>query len=269
MELANTLFRYRGTEVAGTRRVGRGDPPAAADAGAGRAAHHRGAVEPPRRRGRRAVGRRSTPSPGPRSMPPRSSSRPARSRSRSTASCATGSIVAADATAERDRGGRAGEREDRRPSSPAGRRIGSSSPAAGGWSTSSSGDRAVRGRRRVRSVPRGIDARGRRRSRGRSVRPSSTALPGAVEWFDPGNGLLAIGTAAVDARPAVRDHPAPRPTSTSSWSTASTCRTRTVGSRGRASGPGTSRSAPSTTRRRPGRGPRSRRRSPTGPLAPG
>ena len=55
MELANTLFRYRGTAVAGSRRVGRGHPPAAADAGPGRAAHHRGAVEPPPGRGRRAV----------------------------------------------------------------------------------------------------------------------------------------------------------------------------------------------------------------------
>ena len=37
MELTNTLFRYRGTPVAGDSRVGRGDPAAAADAGPGRA----------------------------------------------------------------------------------------------------------------------------------------------------------------------------------------------------------------------------------------
>ena len=56
MELSNTLFRYRGTAVAGTPGLGRGDPAAAADAGPGRAAHHRGVVEPPPRRGRRAMG---------------------------------------------------------------------------------------------------------------------------------------------------------------------------------------------------------------------
>ena len=41
-------------------RLGRGDPAAAADAGAGRAAHHRGAVVAPPGRGRRAVVARST-----------------------------------------------------------------------------------------------------------------------------------------------------------------------------------------------------------------
>ena len=67
MELTNMLFRYRGTAVAGAAGVGRGDPPAAADAGAGRAAHQRGAVEPPPGRGRRGVVVDPRPARGPRS----------------------------------------------------------------------------------------------------------------------------------------------------------------------------------------------------------
>ena len=91
MELANMLFRYRGTAVAGGAGVGRGDPPAAADAGARpRRTSPRscGAAAWPRPASR---GPRSTPSPGRRSIRRPSSRRPARSRSRSTASCATGS----------------------------------------------------------------------------------------------------------------------------------------------------------------------------------
>ena len=61
MELTNTLMRYRGTEVAARPRVGRGGPAAAADAGAGGAAHHRGAVVAPAGRGAARSGRRSTP----------------------------------------------------------------------------------------------------------------------------------------------------------------------------------------------------------------
>ena len=55
MELTNLLFRYRGTEVAGGAGLGRGRPPAAADAGAGGAARHRGALVAAPRGGRRAV----------------------------------------------------------------------------------------------------------------------------------------------------------------------------------------------------------------------
>ena len=55
MELANTLFRYRGTEVAGRGRLERGDPADAADAGAGCAAHLRGALVPGGRRDRNVV----------------------------------------------------------------------------------------------------------------------------------------------------------------------------------------------------------------------
>ena len=73
MELSNTLFRYRGTSVAGIAGLGRGDPPAAADAGAGGAAHHRGAVEPAPGRRRASRGSRSTPRRGRRSTRPRSS----------------------------------------------------------------------------------------------------------------------------------------------------------------------------------------------------
>ena len=90
MELTNTLFRYRGTTGRRPARVGRGDPAAAADAGAGRAAHHRGAVVAAARGRRASRGRRSTPSRGRRSTSAPSSRRPARCRSRSTASCATG-----------------------------------------------------------------------------------------------------------------------------------------------------------------------------------
>jgi leucyl-tRNA synthetase len=67
MELANVLFRYRGTAVAGRRGLGRGRPPAAADAGARGAPYQRGAVEPrlaetgrPGRRSTARRGRRST-----------------------------------------------------------------------------------------------------------------------------------------------------------------------------------------------------------------
>ena len=91
MELANVavpLPRHVGRRAA---RVGRGRQAAAADAGAGRAAHQRGAVVAPPGRARRAVGVDPRPARGRRSTSARSSSRPARSRSRSTASCATGS----------------------------------------------------------------------------------------------------------------------------------------------------------------------------------
>ena len=44
MELTNLLMRYRGTPAAGTPGLGRGRPPAAPDAGAGRTAHRRGAL---------------------------------------------------------------------------------------------------------------------------------------------------------------------------------------------------------------------------------
>ncbi len=47
MELTNLLMRYRGTRCGQHGRLGRGRAPAAADAGAGRAAHRRGAVVPP------------------------------------------------------------------------------------------------------------------------------------------------------------------------------------------------------------------------------
>ena len=56
IELANTLMRYRGTSVAGAAGVGRGGPAAAADAGAGGAAHHRGALVAPAGSRERAVG---------------------------------------------------------------------------------------------------------------------------------------------------------------------------------------------------------------------
>ena len=64
MELANLLFRYRGTEVAGGAGLGRGGPAPAADAGPRGAARHRGALGAPPRGGRVAPGRRSTPSAG-------------------------------------------------------------------------------------------------------------------------------------------------------------------------------------------------------------
>ena len=71
------------------RGVGRGDPAAAADAGAGSAAHHRGAVEPAADGRGRALVIDPQRRPGPRSTCPRPRRRPARSRCRSTASCAT------------------------------------------------------------------------------------------------------------------------------------------------------------------------------------
>ena len=55
MELTNLLMRYRGTRGRRHSRLGRGDPPAPAHAGAGRAAHRRGALGPP------AGGRRAKP----------------------------------------------------------------------------------------------------------------------------------------------------------------------------------------------------------------
>ena len=99
MELTNTLFRYRGTAVAGA---------AAWDEAirllllmlAPAAPHITEELWTPARWRRPASrGRRSTPSPGRRSTPPRPPSRPARSRSRSTASCATRSSSPADASA--------------------------------------------------------------------------------------------------------------------------------------------------------------------------
>ena len=91
MELSNTLFRYRGS--VGRRRpgVGRGDAPAAADARARGAAHHRGAVVAPPGRAPASRGRRSTRRPGRPSTRPPCRSRRARCRSRSTARSATGS----------------------------------------------------------------------------------------------------------------------------------------------------------------------------------
>ena len=99
MELANTLFRYRGHG----RRRARAEWDEAIRLlllmlAPGGAAHQRGAVEPPPGRGRRAVGLDPHASvAGGRPDAP-SSSRPARSRSRSTASCATRSSSPADAT---------------------------------------------------------------------------------------------------------------------------------------------------------------------------
>ena len=160
MELANTLFRYRGHGGRRLGGVGRGDPAAAADAGAGRAAHHRGAVEPPPRRGRRAVvvdpqpgvargrpgggGRGDPRDPGPGQ---RQAARQGRRRRRRLG--------------RRHRGGGPRTRADPRRSSTAGRRTGSSSPAAASSSTSSSGDGDVGA---TRSTSTGTWTRPRRRS---------------------------------------------------------------------------------------------------------
>ena len=138
MELANTLFRYRGTPVAGGPEWDEAIRPAAADAGAGRAAHHRGAVEPAAGGGRRARGRRSTRSRGPRSTSPPWPRRPARSRSRSTASCATKLTVPVDIDEAALEAAGAGQPEDRGGPRRPRRRDASSTPAAGSWSTSSS-----------------------------------------------------------------------------------------------------------------------------------
>ena len=89
MELTNLLMRYRGTDGRRHDRLGRGRPAAAADAGARRAAHRRGAVVPAPggRRGAVALDPRRDVAVAsiPRSWPPTRSSCP----SRSTASCAT------------------------------------------------------------------------------------------------------------------------------------------------------------------------------------
>ena len=60
MELSNVLMRYRGTYAAGLPELGRGGPAAAADARAGGAAHHRGALVAPSRGRRASRGARST-----------------------------------------------------------------------------------------------------------------------------------------------------------------------------------------------------------------
>ncbi len=87
-ERPDAVPRNRRRRLAG---VGRGGPPIAADARAGRPAHHRGAVVAAAGCEGRAHGPRSIPRHGRRSTRQRSSRRPARSRSRSTASSATSS----------------------------------------------------------------------------------------------------------------------------------------------------------------------------------
>ena len=91
MELANVLMRYRGTTRRRRARVGRGGPAAAADARAGGAAHHRGAVVAPRWTRAARPWSSIHLQRWPRSTSRSSSRRRARSRSRSTASSATGS----------------------------------------------------------------------------------------------------------------------------------------------------------------------------------
>ena len=148
MELANTLFRYRGTVVAGSAEWDEAIEllllmlaPAAP--------HITEELWSRRLAAAGAPGRRSTPRPGRRSTPQRWSNRPARSRSRSTASCAT------------------------RSSSPPTRRRPTSRRRS--WDASGSGD------------PRRPDARpdrGRRRRQARQPRRPVTATPSAALDFD-------------------------------------------------------------------------------------
>ena len=144
MELSNLLFRYRGTSVAGAPEWDEAVAAAAADAGAGRAAHHRGALvrgwpRPAARPGSRSTSQALA---GASTRRP-SSRRRARSRSRSTASCATRSPSRpASATSSWSRSILVA-RQDRRPRSAAAIPTGSSTPAAASWSTSSSARRAL------------------------------------------------------------------------------------------------------------------------------
>ena len=189
MELSNTLFRYRGTPVAGSRGVGRGDPAAAADAGAGRAAHHRGAVEPTPDRGRRAVvvdpraglargrrrrdGRGDARGPGPGQRQAARQGRPCRS---------TSSEEDLEAPSWRAR---------RSPRSwPAGRPTGSSTPAAASSSTSSSATDARGDRDRWRLRRHGCDGAAARRRRPRAEiegwKGASSRM--RMETIEPGDG---------------------------------------------------------------------------------
>ena len=144
MELSNTLFRYRGTVGRRLAGVGRGGPAAAADAGAGRAAHHRGAVEPARwpATGRQwsSIHTERWPEVDPAAVVESTREIPVQVNGKLRDRV----VVAGRRVARRDRGGRPGPRAGSARSSTAGRRTGSSSPVAAGSSTSSSGDRCRR-----------------------------------------------------------------------------------------------------------------------------
>ena len=189
MELSNTLFRYRGS--VGRRRpgVGRGGPAAAADAGAGGAAHHRGAVVAPA--GGRAArsGARSTPRRGPWWIARPWRSRPARCRSRSTARSATGSSCRRAPTRRRSRppcwrrpriqqllAGRAPDRDHPR------RRRPAREPRRPGLDARAAGQAADAGTRTSPATrPRSRPRRGRsRRSSARSCRTSSSSTTRAT-----------------------------------------------------------------------------------------
>ncbi len=102
--------------------------------------------------------------------------------------------VAADATTGRDRGGRPRARADPGDPRRAGARTGSSWPVAASWSTSSSDDASVGGRARVRPVPR-RDRAGRGRDRPGAPADRARRLPRCRSRRSiPADGLLAFGT---------------------------------------------------------------------------
>ena len=166
MELTNTLFRYRGTPVAGSAEWDEAIRLPAADAGPGGPAHHRGAVEPAAGRGRRAMvvdphpglagGRRRRHGRGdPRGPGPDQRQAAGRARrSRPT---------------RRRRRWRRSSSPTRRWSRPwpAGPPIASSTPAASSSTSSSATD----GRRRVRRTSRARRSRRRPRRDGTQDRP--------------------------------------------------------------------------------------------------
>ena len=206
MELTNTLFRYRGTAVAGGPEwdeairllllmLAPAAPHISEELWSRRLA---AAGQPWTLDPRRGVARG-------RCRPP-SSSRPARSRSRSTASCATRSIVAGRRHDRRHRGGRPGPRPDqgdpRRPDAGPDRRRRRRQARQPRRPVTESEDALAFDRHLDATAPAVADI-------ARALRLTVLdGFPDADRDVRPGDGLLAIGTRPVDARLLLRDHPA-------------------------------------------------------------
>ena len=209
MELANTLFRYRGTAVAGSAAWDEAISLLLLMLAPAAPAHHRGAVEPSAGGGRQARGRRSTPRPGPTVDPSAVVESTREIPVQVNGKLRDKVTVAGRRDRRRDRGGGPRPRADPGASSTAGRPTGSSSPAAAGWSTSSSGDRLSED---AVAFDRHLDATAPAVAEiARALPPDgrSTGFPGRRRVVRPGGRAARDRREAVDARPAVRDHPAP------------------------------------------------------------